>query len=117
MPKKTGNIERDFDCIALIAIADSAFQDATNHLKDDKAQELWTHRDSLIKRLMTQANECYAAQCSDKSKIRGTFARIKSATEMRDTLYQFMRHWLASMLQKEHYSLYKALPSGYGWNC
>lgn len=120
MKRKTGVIEKDFDCIMLQAIADSAVQDATNHLKSDASKDrLWAMRDNLCSVLIKTANECYQAQCSTKSSFKpsGTFYRIKSATEMRDTLYQFMRHWLSSTLQKEHYSLFAELPRGYGWDC
>lgn len=117
MKRKTGNIEKDFDCIILLAIADSAIQDAINNLTKECSKEmLWSIRSDLVKNLIMQANDCYKAQFESKSKIKGLFMKINNATEMRDTLYQFMRHWLASILQKNNISLYKELPTNYGWS-
>ncbi len=119
MKKKTGFLEKDFDCIMLIAIADSTVQDIMNNIKNDKINEkVWNMRDYLCIKLIEHANECYTAQCNDKSSLKntGTFYKIKNATEMRDTLYQFMRHWASSILQKGFKDIYNELPKGYGWD-
>jgi hypothetical protein len=61
----------------------------------------------LANELADQARAIYGANADFAKKLR--------ADSGRDTLYSFMRHWLAALLKKKRPDVFAKLPSGYGW--
>ena len=57
--------------------------------------------------LAFRAQRCYAHSPSFREKMR------RPGDRGRDTLYMFMRHWLAARLRLEHYDLFVRLPHSY----
>ena len=60
----------------------------------------------LANELADQARAIYGANADFAKKLR--------ADSGRDTLYSFMRHWLAALLKKKRPDVFAKLPSGYG---
>jgi len=61
----------------------------------------------------------YADELADRARAiygaNADFAKKLRRESGRETLYSFMRHWLASLLKKKRPEVYAALPRGYGW--
>jgi hypothetical protein len=88
-------------CLLPGIIADGVCQEAAVALDSDIPLE-------YSDRLAEHAEVCYKAGARWSSLIRST-----RGTTGRDTLYAFMRHWLAGYLNKEHHDLFVRLPSGF----
>lgn len=104
--KPIGNIEDETPIMPWI-VADSAIGDAQSHLPRDV--EIPNSRD-LADELSDYANKIYKRNERFRKKIR---ARGNSG---RDTLFMFMRHWIASFLHDKHRAIFNQLPRGYGWD-
>jgi hypothetical protein len=61
----------------------------------------------------------YADELADRARAiygaNAEFAKKLRRESGRDTLYMFMRHWLASLLKKKRPDVFAKLPRGYGW--
>lgn len=61
--------------------------------------------------LAGRARTCYARSASFRSKL----ARRGGGDEDRETLYAYLRHWLAARFYETEPSLFARLPAGYAW--
>jgi len=61
----------------------------------------------------------YADELADRARAiygaNADFAKKLRRESGRETLYSFMRHWLASLLKKKRPDVFARLPRGYGW--
>ena len=92
-------IERD-TLLTPVWIAESVLAEASRFLKVDLPDEWATHLDQ-------RAERCYARHRQFRKFIR------LQGTGGRDSLYHYMRHWLAGKLQKKRLSLFRQLPRSY----
>jgi hypothetical protein len=90
-------------------VAESVVDEATR-LAPDHADKLLSRRAELAAALTARANAVYEADHDSawSKSIRG------GGNRGRDTLYAFMRHWLAGDLKRNSPEVLAALPSGYG---
>lgn len=105
--KKTGKLEKDFDCIILHAIGSMVIDELMILVP---SENICAKRNEIIDHLSVYALECYKAQYKSKS---GTFYKIKDATKMRDILYVFFRHWLSSYINKNFLKEYQSIPKSF----
>jgi hypothetical protein len=61
----------------------------------------------------------YADELGDRARAiygaNADFAKKLRRESGRETLYSFMRHWLAALLKKKRPDVFAKLPRGYGW--
>lgn len=107
--KLTGKIEDDTGIIPE-AVADGVLEEF--QLETDFALPAEMAR-TLADELATQAQAIYSHNASFAKKIRSNRDHGNAG---RDTLYAFMRHWLASALKKQHPAAFKKLPGNWGWD-
>ena len=91
-------------------IAAGAIVDEAARLAPDHADELLSRRAELVAALAARANATYKANPNSVWS-----RRIRSGGNRgRDTLYAFMRHWLAADLKRNSPDVFSALPRNYG---
>jgi len=90
-------------------VAESVVDEAAR-LAPGCASELLSRRDELAAALTARANAAYGADPDStwSRSIRG------AGNRGRDTLYAFMRHWLAADLKRNSPVVFSALPRNYG---
>jgi hypothetical protein len=90
-------------------VAESVVDEAAR-LAPGHADELLSRRAELAAALAARAKATYGADPDSawSRSIRG------AGNKGRDTLYAFMRHWLAGELKRNSPDVYAALPRGYG---
>jgi hypothetical protein len=99
--KRSGVIEKDFQSIVLVAIADRVIEEVVCEVAigaQVQAEKLYGIRRVIANNLIAKANDVYRAQCKVES---GSLYRIKDETKMRDTLYAFMVHWMNADLRRD----------------
>jgi len=103
-----GLIEDDTPIIPAL-VAESVVDEAAR-LAPAHAAELLSRRAELAAALAARANAAYEADPNStwSKSIRG------AGNRGRDTLYAFMRHWLAGDLKRNDPEISGALPRGYG---
>lgn len=104
--KPIGNIEDETPIMPWI-VADGAIEDAQSYLP--RNVEIPNSRE-MAEELSDYANKIYKHNDRFRKQIRA------KGNRGRDTLYMFMRHWLASFLHEKHPAIFEQLPHGYGWN-
>lgn len=93
------NIERDTDIIPDI-VAATIVEQVQAHVHAELSP---AYASDLVK----QAERIYSRNESFRKQINA------SGNKGRDTLYAFMRHWLASILHKSHPAIYARLWDGF----
>jgi hypothetical protein len=91
-------------------IVAGAVVDEAARLAPDHAAELLSRRAELAAALVEKASATYRANPNSvwSRSIRG------GGNRGRDTLYAFMRHWLAADLKRNSPDVFSALPRNYG---
>lgn len=106
---KHKTLETEHPCIVLYAIFSSNFDVLINSVSDTIGkEELYKHRECVIKSLITKAEEHYKANVNTKDK--GYFKKVKTSTQVRDYFHGFAPHWIADIIYKDFPKLKRYLP-------
>jgi len=89
-------------------IAETVIEEVVGHIDRQglpaEAERVWNDLESLATGLVNYANSIYANNAGFRKKLKAR------GNKGRDTLYAFMRHWLASDLRKKFPAAFRALP-------
>lgn len=110
MPKARKTIEQDTGLMVdLIAetVVDQVVAFLGNNGHEPEADRLHKHKDSLTKYLREHAETCYTHNEDFAKAIR---SKKNQGNYGRDTLYVFMRHWLAAEMKGKHRSAFDKMP-------
>lgn len=105
--KAIGNIENETPIMPWI-VADTIIDEVVWYLSkhgiyEAEANRIYERKDDLANWLTNYANTVYKHNASWRKKIKA------HGNKGRDTLYAFMRHWLASDLRKTEPAAYRVL--------
>ena len=95
-------------------IAAGAIVDEAARLAPDHADELLSRRAELVAALAARANATYKANPNSVWSRRIRSGGNRGSNRGKDTLYAFMRHWLAADLKRNSPDVFSALPRNYG---
>lgn len=109
---KKARIEDDTPIIPEL-VADTILGSELNGFFYDKPElqaaweKVYDVKDKMARQLAKRADQTYGANPDFAKKIRAR------GNKGRDTLYVFMRHWIAAELKKKFPAVYQALPSSF----
>lgn len=93
-------------------VAEAVVDQVTAYLADkgrtDLATRIATDRPALEKHLVEHAEAVYANNEKFRKDVR---SKRDKGCRGRDTLYAFMRHWLASEMRKKHREALRLMPA------